>query len=69
MELNETEREIVAWLRREVGGEVTRMQLAAGLPGGTRTQRTKIAAFAEGAGHAVTSLIRAIESGSHRKEG
>tara|TARA_B100001057_G_scaffold418770_1_gene438201 strand:- start:107 stop:328 length:222 start_codon:yes stop_codon:yes gene_type:complete len=56
---------VVRWLRREVGGEATRMMLAAGLPGGTRTQRTKNAAFAEGCAHAVTMILNAIERGDH----
>lgn len=65
----EKEREaIVAWLRHEVAGEATRMILAAGLPGGTRTQRTKNAAFADGCAHAVSMIIKAIENGDHRGE-
>lgn len=59
---------IVAWLRREVAGEATRMMLMAGLPGGTRTQRVKNKAFADGCGHAVTMIINAIERGDHLKE-
>jgi hypothetical protein len=57
--------EIAAWLRRDVGAEATRMILAAGLPGGTRTERTKRAAFAEGCAHAVTMILKAIERGDH----
>lgn len=56
---------IVQWLRTDVGAEATRMILAAGLPGGTRTQRVKSAAFAEGCAHAVTMILKALESGAH----
>ena len=66
--LTEDELRIVEWLRREMAGEVTQLMLMAGLPGGTRTQRTKNSAFAKGCGHAVTVLIDAIERGEHRQK-
>lgn len=56
---------IVAWLRKSVGMEAGRMILASGLPGGTRTQRVKNQAYAEGCAHAVTQIINAIERGDH----
>lgn len=62
----EKEREaVVRWLRHEVAGEATRMILVAGIPGGTRTQRTKNAAFADGCAHAVSMIIKAIERCDH----
>ena len=64
-----SEREqIVAWLRETVGMEVTTMMLASGLPGGSRTQRVKNAAFAEGCANATRKIIAAIERGDHLKE-
>jgi hypothetical protein len=62
------EREIVAWLRKGVGMEAGRMILMSGLPGGTRTQRVKDRAFAEGCAHAVTCILKAIESGEWRTQ-
>lgn len=59
---------VVAWLRRDVAAEATRMMLMAGMPGGTRTQRVKSRAFADGVGHAVTSIIAGIERGDHLKD-
>lgn len=56
---------ILEWLRRDVGPEAIRMMLAAGLPGGTRTQRTKNAAFAEGCAHAVKMIADGIERGDY----
>lgn len=58
---------IVAWLRKSVGMEAGRMILVSGLPGGTRTQRVKNRAYAEGCAHAVTQIINAIERGAHLK--
>lgn len=61
-----SEREqIVAWLRNTVGPETVQMMLMAGLPGGTRTQRVKNAAFAEGCADATSKIIAAIERGDH----
>jgi hypothetical protein len=67
----ETEREAaVKWLRNEVAAEAIRMMLVAGMPGGTRTERVKAAAFAEGCAHAVTMIREALERGAHiAKEG
>lgn len=63
-----SEREaIVAWLRREVAAEATGMMLMAALPGGTRTQRVKNRAYAEGCAHAVSMILDAIERGDHLK--
>lgn len=62
--MTETE-QIVAWLKRDVADEAMRMMLAAGLPGGTRTQRTKNAAFADGMAHAVKMIREGIERGEH----
>jgi hypothetical protein len=59
---------VVAWLRKDVSMEAVRMMLAAGLPGGTRTQRTKAAAFAEGLAHGAKSIADAIERGDHREK-
>lgn len=56
---------IVAHIRRVIGSEATRLMIAAGLPGGTRTQRTKNAAFADGVAHAVKVIADAIEAGEH----
>ncbi len=58
--------EAVEWLRKSVGMEVAGMMLQAGLPGGTRTQRIKNAAFADGCAHAVKKIIAALESGDWR---
>lgn len=59
---------IVAWLRRDVGGEATRLRLAAAMPGGTRTERTKAAAFADGIMHAVGMMLKAVERGDYRSK-
>lgn len=59
---------VVAWLRRDLAAEATRMMLMAGLPGGTRTQRVKNRAFADGVGHAITSIIAGIERGDHLED-
>lgn len=58
-------RAVVAWLRKTVGMEVAQMILVAGLPGGTRTQRVKNAAYADGCAHAVKMIADCIESGDH----
>jgi hypothetical protein len=65
--VDETKR-IVEWLRKEVGPEACRMILVAGMPGGTRTQRVKMAAFADGCSHAIKSIVEALESGDHLKD-
>ena len=58
--------EIVDWLRKDVGMEAIRMILMSGLPGGTRTERVKNQAFAQGCAHAVTMILQAIERGEYR---
>ncbi len=59
-----TEREQLAnWLRRHGGGAAVHLTLAAGMPGGTRTERVKRRAFAEGFGRAVTVIREAVERG------
>lgn len=68
MTAQQTRASIARWLRRDVGAEATRMMLAAGLPGGTRTERIKRAAFAEGCAHAVSAIIAAIERGDDLQE-
>lgn len=47
-------------LLSDAGAEAIRMMLMAGMPGGTRTQRVKNMAFAEGCSHAVKSIREAI---------
>lgn len=59
------EERIVAWLRSDVLAEAVRMSLAAGLPGGTRTERVRARAFADGSCHAISCIISAIESDAH----
>ena len=59
----ETVAAIVAWLRADVSAEAIRMMLVAGMPGGTRTERTKRAAFADGVSHATVAIREAIERG------
>ena len=55
MELNETEREIVAWLRDEESC--------------ARLRRPELDAETIAYANALGNAARAIESGSHRKEG
>lgn len=66
--LTEREEMIVRWLRKEVGPEACRMILVAGMPGGTRTQRVKMVAFADGCSHAIKSIVEALERGDHLKD-
>jgi len=56
---------VVAWLRGPVTGEALRLLLSSGMPGGTRTQRVKNAAFAEGLAHAIKSIVAGIEAADH----
>lgn len=56
---------IVAWLRGDALVQAARMTLAAGLPGGTRTERVRGKAFADGTCHAISCIIAAIERGAH----
>lgn len=56
---------IVAWLREDVGAEAIRMMLIAGMPGGTRTERVKRQAFADGVSHATSAIREAIEVRAH----
>lgn len=68
--MTEAEKEraaVVAWLR-EKGMDAAHMILMAGMPGGTRTQRTKNAAFADGCAHTVKVIMAGIERGDHHKE-
>lgn len=67
--MSEEREQIVAWLRKTVGMEAGRLILASGLPGGTRTDRVKSRAFAEGCAHATKAIINAIESGDHAETG
>lgn len=47
-------------LLRLVGMEAVRMLLMSGMPGGTRTERVKAKAFAEGCMHAVKAIQDAV---------
>lgn len=69
--MTDAEREraaVVAWLRKDVAAEATRMILAAGMPGGTATERVKRRAFAAGVAHATQSIFEGLEQGAHLKE-
>ena len=65
--MNESEKQIVAMLK-QYGMAAVQLILASGLPGGTRTQRTKASAFAEGYSKAVAQIKDAIERGEHRNQ-
>jgi len=56
---------IVHFVKHEIGGAAIRMMLASGLPGGTRTQRVKNAAYADGFAKAVSVIADAISRGDH----
>lgn len=59
---------IVQLVRSDFGAAAVRMMLAAGLPGGTRTQRVKAAAYADGFAKAVSLVADAIERGDDKIE-
>ena len=63
------EREAIAhFVKHEFGAAAVHMMLASGLPGGTRTQRTKNRAFADGFAKATSMIAKAIQDGDHLKE-
>lgn len=64
----EAERAAIVALCRDMGSASVSMILAAGLPGGTRTQRVKRAAYADGYTRAIADVRDAIERGDHLKE-
>lgn len=66
-ELSPDEKRIVAHLR-EFGMAAVHLMLMSGIPGGTRTQRVKAEAFADGYAKAVAQIKDAIERGEHRKD-
>lgn len=57
---------IERFVREGCGMEGIRMMLAAGLPGGTTTQRVKNKAYAEGAVNATKAIAAAIARNEHR---
>ncbi len=60
------EREAIAdYVRKQFGAAGVHMMLAAGMPGGTRTQRVKNAAFADGFAKAACLIAKAVEAGDH----
>lgn len=63
------ERARVVAILREFGAASVHLILSSGLPGGTRTQRTKAAAHADGFSKAVSMVKSAIEAGQHKEEG
>jgi len=65
--MSETEA-IVAWLRGEFGAAAVHLILMSGMPGGTRTERIKNRARADGFAKAVSMIAECIERGDHMKE-
>jgi hypothetical protein len=64
-----TEREaIVKMVKHDFGAAAVRMMLASGVPIGTRTERVKGRAFADGFARAVSVIADAIERGEHQKD-
>lgn len=59
---------IVDYLRKQFGTAAVHLILASGMPGGTRTQRVKAAAAADGFAKAVSMMADKIESGAHHEE-
>ena len=60
---------VVRWLREDVGAELIRMRLVAGLPGGTAHQRAKQRAKLDGMDFVHAAILKGIESGAHLSYG
>jgi len=57
--------DILKWLRDDVGAELIRMRLMAGMPGGTAHQRAKQRANLDGMDFALDAIRKGIESLAH----
>jgi len=56
---------VLSWLRDVVGTELVKMQLMAGLPGGTAHQRMKQRIRLDGMWMAIKAIRVGIENGAH----
>lgn len=57
---------VVAWLRKDVGSELIKMRLMAGIPGGTAHQRAKSRSHLDGADWLHGVIVSAIERGEYK---